>query len=62
MTTPAKQILYTPVDIDDADFVDFERDEKMENENAEFEAFKNEMHDAQDNAKIMVGKIRFVVQ
>lgn len=56
MNTQAKQILYSPVDVDDADFVDFERDEKMESENAEFEAFKNEMHDAQDNAKITVGK------
>ena len=56
MNTQAKQILYSPVDVDDADFVDFERDEKMESENAEFEAFKSEMHDAQDNAKITVGK------
>lgn len=56
MSTEAKQVLYSPVNIDDADFVDFERDEKMESENAEFEAFKSEMHDAQDNAKITVGK------
>ena len=56
MSTQAKQVLYSPVDIDDADFVDFEVDEKMESENAEFQAFKDEMHDAQDNAKITVGK------
>lgn len=55
MTQP-KQVLYTPVDMDDADFVDFERDPKMEEENAEFETFKSEMHDAQFDAKITVGK------
>lgn len=55
MTQP-KQVLYSPVDIDDADFVDMELDEKMASENAEFEAFKDEMHDAQFDAKITVGK------
>lgn len=55
MTQP-KQVLYTPVEIDDADFVDFERDPKMEEENLEFEQFKDEMHDAQFDAKITVGK------
>jgi len=55
MATP-KQVLYSPVDIDDAEFVDFERDPKMEEESAEFEAFKSEMHDAQFDAKITVGK------
>lgn len=54
--TQAKQMLYTPVDVDDADFVDFETDPKMESENAEFEQFKTEMHDAQLDAKITVGK------
>jgi len=52
----AKQILYSPVDIDDAEFTHFEPDAKLESENVEFEAFKAEMHDAQDNAKITVGK------
>jgi len=52
----AKQVLYSPVDIDDAEFVDFERDPKMEEESAEFEAFKSEMNDAQFDAKITVGK------
>lgn len=51
-----KQVLYSPVDISDAEYTDFQPDEKMESENAEFEAFKAEMHDAQDNAKITVGK------
>lgn len=56
MATP-KQVLYQPVDVDDAEFVDFaEPDAKLEAENAEFEKFKSEMHDAQDDAKIMVGK------
>jgi hypothetical protein len=54
--TTAKQVLYSPVDIDDAEFVDFERDPKMEEESAEFETFKSEMHDAQFDAKITVGK------
>lgn len=56
MNQPIKQVVYTPVDVEDGDFVDFERDEKMESENAEFEAFKSEMHDSQDDAKITVGK------
>ena len=55
MNQPRQQ-LYTPIDISDAEYTDFEPDAKMESENAEFEAFKNEMHDAQDNAKITVGK------
>ena len=55
MTQP-KQMLYTPVDVDDADFVDFDRDEKMESENAAFEQFKTEMHDAKLDAKITVDK------
>jgi hypothetical protein len=55
MATP-KQVVYTPVDVDDAEFSDFEHDPKMEAENAEFDAFKSEMHDSQDDAKITVGK------
>lgn len=55
MSTP-RQVVYTPVDIDDADYVDLERDPKAEAENAEFDAFKSEMHDSQDDAKITVGK------
>jgi len=51
-----KQVLYSPVDIDDADFVDFERDPKTEEENLEFEKFKSEMHESQDDAKITVSK------
>ena len=54
--TQAKQVLYSPVEIDDAEFVDFEPDAKLEEENAEFEQFKSEMHDAQFDAKITVGK------
>lgn len=56
MEGQAKQILYSPVDIDDADFVDVEADPFMEAENAEFDAFKAEMHDSQDDAKITVSK------
>lgn len=56
MATESKQVVYTPVEIDDGEYVDFEQDAKMEEENAEFEKFKSEMHDAQDDAKIMVGK------
>ena len=54
--TQPKQVVYSPVEIDDAEYVDFEQDAKMEEENLEFEKFKSEMHDAQDDAKIMVGK------
>jgi len=56
MPEQPRQVVYTPVDIDDADFVDMETDPRMEAENAEFEAFKAEMHDSQDDAKITVGK------
>ena len=56
MAGQSKQVLYTPVDIDDADFVDYEHDPKMDEENVEFEKFKSEMHDSQDDAKITVGK------
>lgn len=55
MPTP-KQVVYTPVDFEDGEYVDIERDPKMEEENAEFEQFKSEMHDAQFDAKITVGK------
>ena len=52
-----KQILYSPVDVDDADFVDFAQvDPKLLEENAEFEKFKAEMHETQDDAKISVSK------
>jgi hypothetical protein len=54
MNSP-KQVLFQPVDIDDADFAEYV-DPKMEAENAEFETFKSEMHDAQFDAKITVGK------
>lgn len=56
MTEQPRQILYSPVDIDDADFIGVEADPRVEAENAEFEAFKAEMHDSQDDAKITVGK------
>lgn len=56
MTDQPRQILYTPVDVDDADFVNLDTDPRVEAENAEFEAFKAEMHDSQDDAKITVGK------
>lgn len=52
----AKQVVYTPVDMSDAEYSEFEPDAKMEEENAEFEQFKTEMHDAQFDAKITVGK------
>lgn len=51
-----KQVVYTPVDISDGEYADFERDPKLEEENAEFDAFKSEMHESQDDAKITVGK------
>lgn len=51
-----RQVVYTPVDVDDADFVNVEADPRVEAENAEFEAFKAEMHDSQDDAKVTVGK------
>jgi len=51
-----KQVVYTPVDIEDAQYAEYEPDVKMEEENAEFEQFKTEMHDAQFDAKITVGK------
>ncbi len=54
MVTP-KQVLYQPVDIDDAEFTE-QIDPQTEFEDAEFEAFKSEMHDSQDDAKITVGK------
>jgi len=54
--TQAKQTFFTPIEIDDADFIDLQRDPKLEEENAEFEQFKSEMHDAQFDAKITVGK------
>jgi hypothetical protein len=56
MSRPAKQILYQPVDIDDADFIDLEPDARLESENAEFEKFKDEMHDADEYAKITVSR------
>jgi hypothetical protein len=55
MTGP-RQVVYTPVDVSDADYSEFEPDAKMESENAEFEQFKSEMQDAQFDAKITVGK------
>jgi len=54
--TQPKQILYSPVDIDDAEFAEFEADPRLEEENLEFEKFRAEMHDTQDDAKITVGK------
>ena len=51
-----KQVVYTPVDVEDAQYIDLEPDPHEELENAEFEAFKAEMHDSQDDAKITVGK------
>lgn len=55
MASP-KQVVYSPIDISDGDYMDYEPDAKMEAENAEFEQFKSEMHDAQFDAKITVGK------
>ncbi len=55
MTEQAKQILYSPVDLEDADFT-IPRDPHEEYEDEEFEKFKSEMHDSQDDAKITVGK------
>ena len=43
------------VELADGEFEDI-IDEKMKEENAEFEQFKSEMHDAQFDAKITVGK------
>ena len=51
-----KQVVFSPINVDDAEYADFEPDPKMAEENAEFEAFKSEMHDSQDDAKITVGK------
>jgi hypothetical protein len=57
METKPRQVLYSPVDIDDADFLNVEDlDPQLEAENEEFEKFKSEMHDAQDDAKITVSK------
>ena len=56
MATP-KQVVFSPVDIDDAEYVDFSQiDPKLEEENLEFEKFKAEMHESQDDAKITVSK------
>lgn len=55
MENERKQILYTPVDLEDADFT-IPRDPHEEYEDEEFEKFKSEMHDSQDDAKITVSK------
>jgi hypothetical protein len=55
MVTP-KQVLFQPVDVDDADFIDLEKDPRLDEENAEFEKFKEEMHDADEYAKITVSR------
>lgn len=54
MTTQQKQILYTPVDIDDADFEDSTR-EKTEEE-LDFEKFRDEMRETNQYAKITVSR------
>ena len=52
MEPKAKQILYTPVDIDDADFVDIDR-EPSEDE-IEFQKFKDEFKQSNEYAKVSV--------
>lgn len=51
-----RQVVFSPVNVDDAEYADYEPDPKMAEENAEFEAFKSEMHESQDQAKITVSK------
>lgn len=50
-----RQVVFSPINVEDADFEDYV-DPKMAEENEEFEQFKSEMHDAQFDAKITVGK------
>ncbi len=52
MTARGDQVLLTKLDVSDAEYAEYEPDAKMEEESAEFEQFKSEMHDAQFDAKI----------
>lgn len=60
MTTRAKQVLLSPVDIDDADFDSLQPpvDPKLEAENEEFDKFRSEMHDSDNQARIFVSRKR----
>ena len=57
MATPEpkpKQILYSPVDVDDANFIDMDA-EKSEEE-IDFDLFRDEMRDSDTYAKITVSR------
>jgi len=56
MPQTARQVVYTPVDIEDGQFNELEIDERLREENAEFERFKEEMHDSQETASITVAR------